>query len=106
MRKHRTSNIEHRTPKAVVAAGSWTFHDGFVHKLKICLKELRETRRWARLIQRKGRAKNDSALLYVLSECDVLIRVFCSSIQTARKNALVQKHRVPDAARYPSATAG
>src|ERR1035437_519100 len=25
--------------------------DDFIHKLKICLKELRETRRWARLIQ-------------------------------------------------------
>ena len=25
--------------------------DDFIHKLKVCLKELRETRRWARLIQ-------------------------------------------------------
>ena len=31
--------------------------DDFIHKLKICLKELRETRRWARLIGRKGWAK-------------------------------------------------
>jgi len=28
--------------------------DDFIHKLKICLKELRETRRWARLIKRKA----------------------------------------------------
>ena len=27
--------------------------EDFIHKLKICLKELRETRRWARLIKRK-----------------------------------------------------
>ena len=76
--------------------------DDFIHKLKICLKELRETLRWARLIQRKGWAKNDSTLLYVLSECDELIRIFCSSVQTAQKNALARKH--PDASRYPSGT--
>ena len=80
--------------------------DDFIHKLKICLKELRETLRWARLIQRKGWAKDDSTLLYVLSECDELIRIFCSSIQTAQKNALAQKHQFPDASRYPSGTAG
>ena len=31
--------------------------DDFIHKLKICLKELRETRRWARLIKRKAWVK-------------------------------------------------
>lgn len=30
--------------------------DDFIHKMKICLKELRETRRGARLIRRKGRS--------------------------------------------------
>jgi len=80
--------------------------DDFIHKLKICLKELRETQRWARLIQRKGWAKNDSTLLFVLSECDELIRIFCSSIQTAQKNALAQKHGLPAVVAYPSPTAG
>jgi len=28
--------------------------DDFIHKMKVCLKELRETRRWARLIDRKN----------------------------------------------------
>jgi four helix bundle protein len=27
--------------------------EDFIHKMKICLKELRETRRWARLIAKK-----------------------------------------------------
>ena len=36
--------------------------EDFIHKLKVCLKELRETRRWARLIQRKGWVKSDSTL--------------------------------------------
>jgi four helix bundle protein len=65
--------------------------DDFIHKLKICLKELRETRRWARLIRRKGWAHEDSTLLFVLSESDELIRIFYSSIQTARGNALAEK---------------
>jgi four helix bundle protein len=62
----------------------------FIHKLKVCLKELRETRRWARLIKRKAWAKSDSTLLFVLSESDELIRIFYSSIQTAKRNALTE----------------
>ena len=65
--------------------------EDFIHKLKVCLKELRETRRWARLIQRKGWARNESALRFVLCESDELIRIFFSSIQTARRNALLEK---------------
>jgi four helix bundle protein len=60
--------------------------DDFIHKLKICLKELRETRRWARLIKRKAWVKNEVTLLFVLGECDELIRIFHSSIQTAKRN--------------------
>ena len=65
--------------------------DDFVHKLKICLKELRETRRWARLIRRKGWVKEDTTLIFVLAESEELIRIFFASIQTARKNALAGK---------------
>lgn len=64
--------------------------DDFMHKLKICLKELRETRRWARLIKRKAWVKNETSLLFVLGESDELIRIFHSSIQTARRNAQVE----------------
>ena len=32
--------------------------EDFIHKLRICLKELRETRRWARLVKRKAWVKN------------------------------------------------
>ena len=67
--------------------------EDFIHKLKICLKELRETRRWARLIHLKGWANDEPALLFILSESDELIRIFVSSINTARQNALEQKHR-------------
>ena len=67
--------------------------DDFIHKLKICLKELRETRRWPRLIKRKAWGKDDSTLIFVLSESDELIRIFFSSIQTAKRNALTERRR-------------
>jgi four helix bundle protein len=80
--------------------------DDFIHKLKVCLKELRETRRWARLIQHKHWTQNDSTLLFVLSESDELIRIFMSSIKTARQNALAQKRKTSAVVIYPSGEAG
>ena len=80
--------------------------DDFIHKLKICLKELRETRRWARLIQRKSWAKNETTLLFVLNESEELIRIFMSSIRTAQQNALTQKRKPETAVRYSSGNAG
>ena len=79
--------------------------DDFIHKLKICLKELRETRRWARLIERKRWAKNDPTLNFVLSESDELIRIFMSSIRTAQQNARKQQ-RLPELTCYPSSESG
>ncbi len=76
--------------------------EDFIHKLKICLKELRETRRWARLIQRKHWTQEDSTLLFVLNESDELIRIFMASIKTSLQNALVQKRRTRAAVSYPS----
>jgi four helix bundle protein len=80
--------------------------EDFIHKLKVCLKELRETRRWARLISRKHWAKDDSALRLVLSESDELIRIFFSSIQTAKRNALNQRRKSSDTTQYPPGYAG
>ena len=61
--------------------------EDFIHKLKICLKELRETRRWARLVKHKAWAKNETTLLFLLGESEELIRIFHASIQTAKRNA-------------------
>ena len=60
--------------------------DDFIHKLKICLKELREALRWARLIDRMRWLGNDSQLAFVLREGDELIRIFKASTQTAERN--------------------
>jgi len=62
--------------------------EDFVHKIKVCLKELWETRRWARLISRKRWAHDDPTLLFTLSESEELIRIFMSSVRTAKANAL------------------
>lgn len=60
----------------------------FVHKLKLCLKELRETQRWLKLIQRVPLVKKPALVDALLTETDELIRIFVTSIKTAQKNAL------------------
>ncbi len=57
----------------------------FVHKLSICLKELRETQRWLLLIQRVPLLKPPSQVDPVLRETEELIRIFVVSIRTAKK---------------------
>jgi len=62
--------------------------EDFIHKMKVCLKELRETLRWARLIRRKRWAHDDPTLIFTLSESEELVRIFMSSVRTAKANAL------------------
>ena len=65
--------------------------DDFIHKLKVCLKELRETRRWFRLIHRKDWLGTDKQLQWVLGEVEELTRIFVASIRTAKQNQLRSK---------------
>lgn len=58
----------------------------FVHKLRVCYKELREARRWLRLIQAVPLIKKPHLLDDLLTEADELIRIFAASIRTAEKN--------------------
>ncbi len=54
----------------------------FVHKMQICLKELRETTVWLEVVRRL----NDPDLPdHLAEECDELTRVFVTSIKTARR---------------------
>ena len=80
--------------------------DDFIHKLKICLQELRETRRWARLVRRKGWATEEPTLVFVLSEADELVRIFFASIQTARRNALAERRSSSEPSHHCSGGAG
>ncbi len=57
----------------------------FIHKLKVCLKELRETLVWfkfIRALELDGKARVDDAI----QEADELIAIFVTSIATARRN--------------------
>ncbi len=56
----------------------------FIHKLRICLKELRETLRWLRLIERIPMSADE--LPDAMKESDELIRIFVASIRTAMRN--------------------
>jgi len=69
--------------------------EDFIHKMKICLKELRETRRWACLIERKRWLREDPQLAFILGESEELIRIFKASIQTAERNKLARKRNAP-----------
>ena len=80
--------------------------DDFIHKTKICRKELREPRRWARLIKRKAWVKDETTLLFVLGECEELIRIFHASFQTAKRNAQAETRQSSSPVRYISGKAG
>ena len=56
----------------------------FIHKMKVCLKELRETRVWLVMIVRAGLIKPASKLDSLTDENNQLISIFVKSIQTAR----------------------
>ena len=58
----------------------------FIHKLRVCLKELKETRRWLRLIQRATWLPY-SKTVSVPCETEELIKILFTSIRTAEKNA-------------------
>jgi four helix bundle protein len=58
----------------------------FVHKMGICLKELRESKRALRLIQRVPLIRPPSRVDPLLIETEELIRIFFASIRTARKS--------------------
>jgi four helix bundle protein len=58
----------------------------FIHKMKICLKELHETKVWLIMIIRANLIKPKSNLESDIIENDELISIFMASIKTARQN--------------------
>lgn len=59
--------------------------DDFIHKLRVCHKELRESRRWLRLVHRLPLITRPARLLPLLNEAEELVRIFTASIQTAKR---------------------
>ncbi|MDA3923544.1 MAG: four helix bundle protein [Kiritimatiellae bacterium] len=58
----------------------------FVHKLKIALKELRETEIWLKIIARAEMVKMSSKLDSLMKETDELIAILFTSVGTAKQS--------------------
>ncbi len=58
----------------------------FIHKLKIALKELRETEIWLKVIMKAGLIQPSDLVMPLLKETDELISILFTSVQTAREN--------------------
>lgn len=58
----------------------------FIHKLKVLLKELRETLVALKIIKKGSLTKKTDLLDKGTIECNELISIFVKSIETARKN--------------------
>jgi four helix bundle protein len=63
----------------------------FIHKLKVLLKELRESRNALRIIKKSALTDKMENVEKVLVECVELISIFVKSIETAKKNLLAEK---------------
>ncbi|MCA6450011.1 MAG: four helix bundle protein [Chitinophagaceae bacterium] len=57
----------------------------FIHKMKIALKELRETNNCLQMISRL-KWQEEQKINHILGECNELISIFVKSIGTAQKN--------------------
>ncbi len=57
----------------------------FIHKMKVSLKELRETLVWLKMIKRAKFIEPSSKLEPLLDENNQLISIFVASLQTARE---------------------
>ncbi len=63
----------------------------FIHKLKILLKELRESRSAMKIIKKSPLAEKMELVEKGLNECNELISIFVKSIETAKKNLMNDK---------------
>ena len=64
-------------------------HSDFIHKMKVCLKELRETRVWLLMIAKANLVKSASQLDPLIDENNQLISIFYSSIKTAKQRSKI-----------------
>ena len=62
----------------------------FIHKLKICLKELRETKIWIKMIMRANLIPKPERLGPLLQESEELIMILHTSVKTTRENDTIK----------------
>jgi four helix bundle protein len=58
----------------------------FIHKIRLSLKELRETYMILRIVIRSGIYKNQETISSLLTETNILIAILVKTINTATKN--------------------
>jgi len=63
----------------------------FIHKIKIVLKELRESIICLKIIHRTKLYKKVDEIIFAISESNELIAIFVKSVETAQKNDQKQK---------------
>lgn len=63
----------------------------FIHKLKIALKELRETKNIILIIQKANLSVNKDLMMLAIQECGELIAILVKSTDTAQKNKVNAK---------------
>ncbi len=66
-------------------AQSAEFRSDFIHKMKVSLKELRETRIWLLMIVKANLIKPMSKLEPLINENNELISIFVTSVKTAKQ---------------------
>lgn len=62
----------------------------FIHKMRICLKELKETSVCLQIMQRNHES-NENLFRLCIQETSELIAIFVSSINTTRRNEIAKK---------------
>lgn len=62
----------------------------FIHKLKIVLKEMKETKNCLEIIKRK-KYLHEEKIVVLQKECGELIAIFIKSIETAKRNLNKEK---------------
>jgi four helix bundle protein len=62
-------------------------HSDYVRKFQVCLKKLRESKRWLRLIIRVPMVPNPESVEPLLDETEHLIKIFFTTVQTISRRA-------------------
>jgi len=85
-------NLEHQLSKSGTAialifgeAQAAESPNDFIHKMKMVLKEIRETRVNLRIITEKPLLQSEKIII-VLKECNEIMAIFLKSIDTAKNN--------------------
>ncbi len=68
----------------------------FIHKIKVILKELRETKNALRIVKKVPLTESINVVDDATRECNELISIFVKSVETAKKNLLNEKQRISD----------